>query len=68
MGRLYDCCVRIQDHIDRNGLDVFKTRGEIALQTGFLITLIEPDDPDDPSKVEALKEAARSVLGLNLDV
>jgi hypothetical protein len=67
MGQLYDCCTGIQEHIERNGLDVFKTRGEIALKTGFLISLVEPDDPDDPEKLAALKSAAQDVLGIQLD-
>ncbi len=67
MGKLYDYCQRIQDHVDRNGLDVFRTRGALALQTGFIITLVEPDDPDDPDKIRALRSAAADVLGLQLD-
>ncbi len=53
MGKLYDYCQRIQDHVERNGLDVFRTRGALALQTGFIITLVEPNDPDDPDKIRA---------------
>ena len=66
MGRLYDYCARIQDHIERNSLDVFRTRGALALQCGFLITLVNESDPDDPQKIEALREAARDVLGIEL--
>lgn len=66
MGRLYDYSRQIQEDIDRKGLDVFKTRGELAMKCGFIITLIGPDDPDDPAKITALKNAARDVLGLNL--
>lgn len=67
MGRLYDYAQRVQQHIDRNGLDVFKTRGALAMKCGFIITLIGPNDPDDPQKLEALKAAAREVLGVSLD-
>jgi len=66
MGRLYDYCQEIQSHIERNGLDVFRTRGALALQCGFLITLVGPNDPDDPEKMRALREAARDVLGIEL--
>jgi hypothetical protein len=66
MGRLYDQCVRIQEHIDQNGLDVFRTRGALALKCGFLITLVEPSDPDDATKIEALRVAAQDVLGIQL--
>lgn len=66
MGRLYDYSKLIQEDIERRGLDVFKTRGELAMKCGFIITLIGPDDPDDPTKITSLKEAAKDVLGLNL--
>jgi hypothetical protein len=66
MGKLYDDCMRIQAHIEANGLDVFRTRGALALQCGFLITLVEAADPDDGVKIEALRRAARDVLNLEL--
>ena len=67
MGKLYDYAQRIEEHIQRNNLDVFKSRGAIAMRVGFIVTLVRPDDPDDPDKVQALKEAAAEVLGLRLD-
>lgn len=66
MGKLYDYCQQIQKHIDDNRLDVFKTRGELALRCGFLVSLIGPDDPDDQQKIDALQQAAREVFGLDL--
>lgn len=66
MGILFDDCTRIQEHIEQNGLDVFRTRGALAIECGFLITLVQPDDPDDPEKIRALREAANSVLGISL--
>lgn len=66
MGKLYDECVRIQQHIEENHLDVFTTRGALALKCGFLITLVRPDDPDDPARIQSLEVAAREVLGLEL--
>jgi hypothetical protein len=66
MGRLYDDCVKIQTHIESQGLDVFRTRGELAMRCGFLITLIKPTDADDPQKISALEGAARELLGLSL--
>ena len=68
MGRLYDACHQVITHIDHEGLDVFRTRGAIAMQTGFLITLVEPDDPDDQEKLDKLVEAADEVLGLKVSV
>lgn len=67
MGLLYDYSTRVQQHIESNGLDLFKSRGELAIRCGFLITLVRPDDPDDPAKVQALRDAAREMFGLSLD-
>jgi hypothetical protein len=66
MGKLYDYCQQIQQHIDGNNLDVFKSRGELALRCGFLVSLIGPDEADDPQKIESLRQAARDVFGLEL--
>jgi hypothetical protein len=66
MGRLYDDCTKIQEHIERQGLDVFRTRGELAMRCGFLITLVKPTDADDAQKINALESAARDLLGLTL--
>lgn len=67
VGKLYDYAQRIEDHIRRNNLDVFKTRGSIAMKVGFIITLVKPDDPDDPDKLRSLQSAAEELLGLHLD-
>ncbi len=66
MGKLYDYAQRIQQHIEENNLDVFKTRGAIAMKVGFIVTLVSEDDPDEPEKVRLLREAANEILGLNL--
>lgn len=66
MGKLYDYCGQIQGHIERNQLDVFRTRGALNLKCGFLISLVSPSDPDEPERIAALREAAREVLGLEL--
>lgn len=66
MGRLYEDCMKIQEHIESKGLDVFRTRGELAMRCGFLITLVKPEDADDSLKIRALEDAARDLLGLTL--
>ena len=66
VGILYDHAQRIEQHIQSNNLDVFKTRGAIAMRSGFIISLITPNDPDDPEKIELLRKAAEQVLGLKL--
>ena len=66
MGKLYDDCIRIQEHIENPGLDVFRTRGEIAMRCGFLVTMVRPTDIDNPRKIQAPEEAARDLLGITL--
>jgi len=66
MGKLYDYSQQIQKHIEANHLDVFRTRGELAMRCGFIVTLIKPEDPDDPTKIDSLREAAKAALGLDL--
>jgi hypothetical protein len=66
MGKLYEYSQQIQKHIEANNLDVFRTRGELAMRCGFIVTLIRPEDPDDPTKIESLREAAKAALGLDL--
>ncbi len=66
MGRLYEYCQRVQQHIESNGLDIYKSRGEVAMRCGFLIPLVKPDDLDDPAKIQALRDAAKELFGLTL--
>jgi hypothetical protein len=68
MGRLYDGCQQILRWVETEGLDPLKARGAIALEAGFLISMVEPATPDDPRKVEKLKYAAQKVLGIRLDI
>ncbi|MBA4370061.1 MAG: hypothetical protein C0418_00590 [Coriobacteriaceae bacterium] len=68
MGRLYDAVQQIDRIINDKGLDPFKTKGEISLKAGFFISLIFDNSPDDEEKIQALKGAAREVLGQGLDV
>jgi len=66
MGKLYDGCQEVLQEIDRQGLDLFKTRGALALETGFLVSMVGPDDPDDAARLELLRKAAKDVLGMSL--
>lgn len=67
MGKLYEYATRIEQEIQTSGLDVFRTRGAIAMRVGFIITLISPNDPDDATKIAALRKAALEVLNIHLD-
>lgn len=68
MGKLYDTCRQVIEFIDSSDNDVFKARGSIAMRTGFLITLVREDDADDPTKIRAVVDAAKEVLGFDVRV
>jgi len=67
MGKLYDYCQRVQQHIESKGLDIYKSRGEIAMRCGFLMPLVKPDDSDDAQKIQALRDAAKDLFGITLE-
>lgn len=67
MGKLYDYAGKVQRHIEANNLDVFKTRGALAMECGFLVSMIGENDADDPERIAKLVEAARKVLGIDLE-
>ena len=62
MAALYDLKVKIDKTIEEKKLDGVATRGKIALQTGFLLSLVSATTPDDPVKLDKLKKAATAVL------
>ncbi len=66
MGRLYDAIQEIDRLAEARGLDGFRVKGQLNLATGFFVGLIMPDTPDDLEKLVALKDAAKSVLGVDL--
>ncbi|MDO8963275.1 MAG: hypothetical protein Q7W30_02160 [Coriobacteriia bacterium] len=63
MGKLYEAAQQINDVIERKGLDPFKTKGAISMRTGFLLSFVTPEDPDDDARIQQLKEVAYEVLG-----
>jgi len=66
VAKLYDTCQAVIRVIETQGLDPYKSRGSIALETGFLISSIGPGDPDDPVKIEALRDAARRLFSVEV--
>ncbi len=68
MGRLYDAVGHVDRVIADRGLDSFKTKGEISLKAGFFLSLVFENSPDDEEKVQAVKRAAKEVLGVDLPV
>ncbi len=63
MGMLFDTVQQIERVIATRRLEVFRTKGRIALEAGFSLSLIRPATPDDPGKLLALRQAAEQVLG-----
>jgi len=66
MGILYDLKTKIDKAIETKKLDAAAVRGKIALQAGFLVSLIAANTPDDPVKIDKLRKAAESVMQLKL--
>jgi len=62
MGVLFNLKTAVDKCIVDKKLDGAVVRGKIALQTGFLLSLITPASPDDPAKIEKLRKAAEPVL------
>jgi hypothetical protein len=63
MGKLYDEVARIEQAIAARKVDVYRTKGRIALKAGFPLLSIRPETPDDADKLARLRAAAREVLG-----
>ncbi len=68
MGRLYDAVSVIDRTIDDRGLDPVQTKGLISMKAGFFLAIVFPNTPDDPEKLVKLKDAAKEVLGVDLNV
>ncbi len=66
MGVLFDLKSKIDKVITDKNLDGAAVRGKIALQAGFLLSLVGPTTPDDAGKLDKLKKAAESVLQVKL--
>jgi hypothetical protein len=62
MGVLFNLKTKVDKCIDEKKLDAAAVRGKIALQTGFILSLITPTSADDPVKIEKLRKAAESIL------
>ncbi len=63
MGKLYETVRHIEAVIERKRLPAFRTKGLIAIEVGFSLSLVTDKTPDDPKRLEALKVAAGQVLG-----
>ena len=68
MGRLFEGIVEIDRVIAARGLDAVRTKGRIGMKAGIFLDMIFPDTPDDPDKIERLREAAEDVLGTSINI
>ncbi len=66
MGRLYDAKVKLEQTIRERRLNEAEARGKLSLRSGVLLALIRPDSPDDPTKLEKLRAAAKEVLSIDI--
>jgi hypothetical protein len=60
---LFETVRRIEDVIAEQKLDLYRTKGQIALRAGFSLALVKASTPDDPARLTKLREAAQAVLG-----
>jgi hypothetical protein len=68
MGRLFDGVAEIDRVIASRGLDAIRTKGQIGMNAGFFLAIVFPDTPDDPVRIDKLKQAAQDVLGVSLNI
>jgi hypothetical protein len=64
MGQLYDLRVKIEKVIEEKQMDPFKTKGEIGLTSGVILTMVRPEMPDDPAMIQKLRDAAKQILNV----
>jgi len=63
MSQLYSAVKKIEEICSRKGLHPYRTKGQIALRVGFVLSFIDDQTPDNPSELRRLKAAALEVLG-----
>lgn len=66
MSQLYDLKVKIEEKISSSGLDAKDVKGKLGLRSGTLLSLINPNTPDNPETIAKLKQAAKEVLNVML--
>ncbi len=66
MGKLYDARVKLERAIKDKGLEEFKVKGKLGLQSGLLIAVIQPSTPDDDARLARLRAAAQDLYGIQL--
>ena len=62
MGQMYDLKLRIDQVIGQQRLDDVKTRGAIGMRSGVMLSLINASTPDDPAKIQKIRDVAAEIL------
>ena len=62
MGQLYQATLQVDRIIRERKLDPAEVKGQLSLRSGLLLSLVREDTPDDPVKLEKLRDAVRKVL------
>lgn len=68
VGRLYDAIEEIDRVCTSRGLDKVKVKGEISMKAGFFLAIVFPHTPDDADKIDKLRQSAKDVLGIALNL
>jgi hypothetical protein len=66
MGQLFDAKLKLDRLIREKNLDVAEVNGKLSLKSGVLLALVRETTPDDPAKMERLRDAARKLLATEL--
>lgn len=68
MAELYDLCQRLMQKVEADNpepMALLRVKGQIARDAGFMVSLVNSSDADDPVKIAGVRRAARE-LGINL--
>lgn len=67
MSALHDLAAQVTRALEATNscdpMGLIRAKGQLATKTGFLVAMITPQDPDDPTKLDRLRAAATE-LGL----
>lgn len=69
MSELFRLCKQVGERLEAaHGADpmgLLRAKGELATKAGFLVTMVTPNDVDDPDKMRRLVRAAAE-LGIDI--
>jgi hypothetical protein len=66
MGELFDAKLKLDRIIREKNLNASEVTGKLSLRSGVLLSLVRQDTPDDPAKIEKLRDAVRKLLETEL--